>query len=45
MDGVYVDRDETLIIYYSYKKDESADLETMTVQELMDLVTRKATLS
>lgn len=42
-DKVWVDRHEDYIISYTYRREESADLEVMTVQELLDLTTRKAT--
>lgn len=42
-DKVWVDRYEDYIISYTYRRDESADLEEMTVQQLLTLCKRKAT--
>lgn len=42
-DKVWVDRYGNYIIHYTYRREESADLEMMTVQELLDLTTKKAT--
>lgn len=42
-DKVWVDRHEDYIIFYTYRREESADLEEMTVQQLLILCKRKAT--
>ncbi|WP_271396898.1 hypothetical protein [Salinicoccus roseus] len=42
-DKVWVDRYEDYIISYTYRREESADLEEMTVQQLLILCKRKAT--
>lgn len=42
-DKVWVDRYEDYIISYTYRREESADLEEMTVQQLLTLCKRKAT--
>ncbi|OZT77099.1 hypothetical protein [Salinicoccus roseus] len=42
-DKVWVDRYEDYIISYTYRREESAELEEMTVQELMNLTKGKAT--
>ncbi|MEZ2459359.1 hypothetical protein ACBR55_12375 [Salinicoccus roseus] len=44
-DKVWVDWYEDYIISYTYRREEKANLEAMTVQELMCLISRKATLS
>ena len=41
-DKVWVDLYEDYIISYTYRRDESADLEEMTVQQLLTLCKRKA---
>lgn len=41
-DKVWVDRHEAYITSYTYRREESADLEVMTVEELLNLCKRKA---